>query len=69
MQRRMIFDWVAAGICTAMIVLTASGTLSVGSPIGDLAVVFGCSVLLMTVTLLCGGDQRNTAFRNQNSES
>jgi hypothetical protein len=39
-------------------VLTASGTLSVGSAIGDLAVILGCAVLMVLLTLLCGSDSR-----------
>lgn len=51
-------DWTAALICTAMIVLTSEGILSVGSGIGDLAVVFGCAALEVLLTLLCGSDER-----------
>ena len=56
--KRMAANWAAAAVCAAMIVLTASGTLSVGSEIGDLAVLAGCAVLLVLITLLCGGDSR-----------
>ena len=55
---RSIADWIAVLICTAMIVLTSEGILSVGSGIGDLAVVFGCAALEVLLTLLCGSDER-----------
>ena len=57
-KQRIAGNWVAAILCTAMIVLTASGTLSVGSAIGDLAVILGCAVLMVLLTLLCGSDSR-----------
>ena len=57
-KQRIAGNWVAAILCTAMIVLTASGTLSVGSAIGDLAVILGCAVLIVLLTLLCGSDSR-----------
>ena len=52
------YRWLAAILCTAMIVLTASGTLTVGSAIGDLAVITGCAVLTVLLALLCGNDSR-----------
>ncbi len=55
---RSAADWIAVLICTAMIVLTSEGILSVGSGIGDLAVVFGCAALEVMLTLLCGSDER-----------
>ena len=67
-KQRIAGNWIAAILCTAMIVLTVSGTLTVGSAIGDLAVIAGCAVLMVLVTLLCGGDLRNSEFRIQNSE-
>ena len=57
-NQRAAGSWLAAVLCTAMIVLTASGTLSVGSAIGDLAVITGCAVLIVLLALLCGGDGR-----------
>ena len=58
-KQRTAGNWIAAALCTAMIALTASGTLTVGSAIGDLAVIAGCSALMTLLTLLCGGDQRD----------
>ena len=58
-KRRAVGSWLAALLCTAMIVLTASGTLSVGSAIGDLAVITGCAVLTVLLALLCGNDSRS----------
>ena len=64
-KQRIAGNWIAAILCTAMIVLTASGTLSVGSAIGDLAVILGCAVLMVLLTLLCGSDNRQWgAFRS-----
>ena len=57
-KQRIAGSWTAAMLCTAMIVLTASGTLSVGSAIGDLAVIAGCAALNVMLALLCGGDSR-----------
>jgi hypothetical protein len=57
-KQRIAGNWIAAILCMAMIALTASGTLSVGSAIGDLAVITGCAVLMVLVTLLCGSDSR-----------
>ena len=57
-KRRAAGSWLAAILCTAMIVLTASGTLTVGSAIGDLAVITGCAVLTVLLALLCGNDSR-----------
>ena len=57
-KRRAAGSWLAAILCTAMIVLTASRTLSVGSAIGDLAVITGCAVLTVLLALLCGNDSR-----------
>ena len=57
-KQRSIGSWLAAVLCTAMIVLTSSGTLSVGSAIGDLAVIGGCAVLITLLVLLCGSDSR-----------
>ena len=57
-KQRIAGNWIAAILCTVMIVLTSSGTLSVGSAIGDLAVILGCAVLMVLLTLLCGGDSR-----------
>ena len=57
-KRRAAGNWLAAILCTAMIVLTASGTLSVGSAIGDLAVITGCAALLVLLAMLCGNDSR-----------
>jgi len=51
-------DWIAATVCTAMIVLTSEGILSVGSGIGDLAVIAGCTILEALLALLCGSDER-----------
>lgn len=58
-KQRSIGSWLAAILCTAMIVLTSSGTLSVGSEIGDLSVITGCTVLTILLTLLCGSDSRS----------
>ena len=57
-KQRAAGSWLAAVLCTAMIVLTASGTQSVGSAIGDLAVITGCAVLIVLLTLLSGSDGR-----------
>ena len=59
-KSRAAGDWIAALVCTAMIVLTSEGILSVGSGIGDLAVVAGCVILEVLLTLLCGCDERKT---------
>ena len=59
--------WLAAILCTAMIVLTTCGTLSTGSMIGDLAAVAGCTVLTVLLTLLCGSDQRDAESGIQNA--
>ena len=57
-KQRIAGSWIAAVLCTAMIVLTASGTLSVGSAIGDLAVITGCAVLDVLLALTAGSDAR-----------
>ena len=59
LKQRSIGTWLAVILCMAMIVLTSSGTLSVGSAIGDLAVVAGCTVLTTLLTLLYGSDSRS----------
>ena len=64
-KQRVAGNWVVAVLCTAMIVLTSSGTLSVGSEIGDLAVIAGCAGLMVLTALMCGGDSRKWgAFRS-----
>lgn len=57
---RTAADWVAAAMCTGIIVVTTEGILSVGSRIGDLAVITGCAVLEATLTLIAGSDCRKT---------
>lgn len=51
-------DWVAAALCTGIIVSASEGLLTVGSRIGDLAVLTGCAVLLASLTLIAGSDCR-----------
>lgn len=65
-RQRIAGNWLAAILCTAIIAVTASGTLSVGSEIGDLAVTTGCAGLMVLVTLLCGSDQRKTPNESGN---
>lgn len=55
---RTAADWVAAVFCTGIIAVTAEGILSVGSRIGDLAVIAGCAVLEAALTLIAGSDCR-----------
>ena len=57
--RRIAGSWLAVILCTAMIVVTSSGTLSVGSAIGNLAVIAGCAALTVLLALLCGSDSRS----------
>lgn len=58
-KQRSIGTWMAVVLCLVMIVLTSCGMLSVGSVIGDLAVVAGCTVLITLLTLLYGSDSRS----------
>lgn len=60
MPRRMIADWLTAAVCTAMIVITMNGILTAGSEIGDLLVITGSGLLMLTVILLAGSDLRKT---------
>ena len=62
-KQRIAGNWGAVIICTGMIGLTTSGTLSVGSAIGDLVVIAGCSALNVLLTLLCGGDSRQMSVQ------
>ena len=55
---RAVSDGAAAALCTAMIVVTTEGILSVGSGIGDLAVITGCAALTAALTLIAGSDCR-----------
>ena len=55
---RTAADWIAAAVCTGIIVVTSEGILSVGSGIGDLAVTAGCALLLCALTLIAGSDCR-----------
>lgn len=57
-KQRSIGDWIAALLCTGMIAATATGLLSVGSEIADLAVITGCALLEVVLTMLCGSDNR-----------
>lgn len=57
-RKRSAADWIAVLLCAAMIAVTAEGILSVGSAVGDLAVIAGCAVLEVLLTLLCGSDER-----------
>ena len=56
--RRCVMDWAVAAVCTGIIVVTAEGIYSVGSPIGNLAAITGCAVLLTLTAMLCGSDAR-----------
>ena len=55
---RIAADLLTAAICTGMIVLTMNGILSAGSEIADLAVISGCGLLILILSLLAGGDMR-----------
>ena len=48
----------AAAACIGRIAVTTEDILSVGSAIGDLAVITGCAVLMVLLALLCGNDSR-----------
>ena len=58
---RTVGDWIAVPVCIAMIAATSEGFLSVGSPIGDLAVIAGCAVLSVLLALIAGSDCRKMA--------
>lgn len=58
---RAVIDMVTVGLCLAIYLLTAKGILSVGSPIGDFAVIHGSVLLALTLTLITGGDLRKLA--------
>ena len=51
-------EWLAVLSCGSVIVLQTAGILSVGSSIGDLAVLAGCGLLGMILVLLAGKDSR-----------
>ena len=55
---RAVTDLAAAGTCIAINLITAAKFLTVGSEIGDFAVKTGSAVLLLTITLIVGGDLR-----------
>ena len=59
-KQRIVGNWLAVILCMAMIVLTSSAVLSVGSEIGDLAVVAGGTVMSVLLALLCGSDGRGS---------
>ena len=62
---RTVLDLLAAGICTAMNLITATKVLSVGSQIGDYAVKTGSALLLLLITLIVGGDLRKMIQKEQ----
>jgi len=66
---RSIGDWAAAALCMTMVLLTASGVFTVGSEIGDLAVISGGTVLAVLLTLLCGSDERSAAEKEKSKEN
>lgn len=53
-----VIYWLVWILCTGALWTTISGTLSVGSEIGDLAVVVGCSAARTGVALAAGADSR-----------
>ncbi len=55
---RTVLDLLAAGICTAINLITASKILNVGSQIGDYAIKTGSALLLLLITLIVGGELR-----------
>ena len=55
---RTAADWMTVLICIAMLTVSAEGILTVGSPIGDMAVIAGCALLAETMTLIAGSDCR-----------
>ena len=55
---RMATDFIAAIICIALNIVTSKGLLSVGSEIGDFAVITGSALLLLLLTMMTGGDLR-----------
>ena len=55
---RTLLDLFTVGICIALNLITAEKVLSVGSEIGDYAVKTGSAFLMLSVTLIVGGDLR-----------
>ncbi len=52
-------EWIAVISCETVMALNTAGVLSVGSGIGDLAMLAGCAALCTILILLCGKDSRN----------
>ena len=55
-----VLDWLAVIACMAVIVLTSEKILSVGSEIGNFAVIAGAAVLSWVVTLTAAADSGRT---------
>ena len=51
-------SWVVFIAATAVLLFTGSGMLTVGSRIGDLAVITGCAIALLAAVLTAGGESR-----------
>lgn len=52
-------EWIAVLSCETVMALNASGVLTAGSEIGDLAVSTGCAALCLLLVLLAGKDCRS----------
>ncbi len=60
-QKSAVFtaaEWIAVLTCETVMVLNTAGVLSIGSGIGDLVMLAGCTVLCTVLILLCGKDSR-----------
>ena len=60
-QKSAVFtaaEWIAVLTCETVMVLNTAGVLSIGSGIGDLVMLAGCTVLCTVLILLCGNDSR-----------
>ena len=55
---RTILDLLCVGSCIAMNLITAEKILSIGSEIGDYAAKTGSALLMLSITLIVGGDLR-----------
>lgn len=64
---RAVIDIITVGACLAIYLVTAKGILSVGSAIGDFAVIHGAVLLAVVLTLITGSDYRKAAAKQDQS--